>query len=1505
MRKALFTLFTFFTLLTPLLALPPHKFTQYTSEDGLEEYVVQCIMQDHQGLMWFATWDGLYNFDGFKFRRLGAGANGVKPTNNRLDQLDEDRYGYLWMVSYDGIAYRFDPRSAEYEQVTNETHQVKTLKLMEDGTAWLITQQQELLMARHDTVSQTVTVSDFFSTHALNKPTRINSLAIDNRHRHWILTEEGAYRFDPSTDKVSIISTRPCYELLQIDDTFYIGSNRGVVLSLPEGSREPNSHQLDTRSSIKLLRSHPSGCLVACTASDGFFLLPQTFQNPSEPLSFPRTRPTGATPQNPSTLHITTANCKALGSNSLHDIYIDRLGQLWIRTYQTGVVHYDPATDVARHFILHDVYGKPIVDSRGDLMAVEDVDGQLWIHPSGGGLAWYDRDNDQLVPFYNPNLQNRWSNANKLTALFSDNQGNLWFGSYGNGLEKASFGQYPFVIESYDREALDFAGNNIRAIMQDRDGYIWAGGKDRVIRVYDADYRFVGNLCHDGKVRPDKEEDLGQAYGFMQSRDGTLWIGTKGDGLYMLTPKPSNPSNLSNLSNLSLPLDATNGSNPSNPSNPSTPSPLSFLLRQFKSSDDNIYSLSSNEIYSLYEAQNGQIWLATFQNGVNIMQRDAQGMPTRFYSTRNQLTSYPLISCYRARFISGDRRGNIWIGTTGGLLTCPENYTSPDKISFRRYHHDKADPTTLPSDDVHGIFFTDDGRSFVCSFGGGLSEMKLASDGTATFHRLGFLPDVTNGNNQDQGETGDVILSMQQDSIGHLWCATEDGLLSYDLSTGRISNFRTRLFPLHFTINEGQAIALHNGELMFNTTRGLLHFHPTRLSINRYAPPIHFTTDSILLQPGQRSFVAQFAALDYVSPEVITYAYRLKGFERDWTYVGTGHTATYTNLSPGDYQLEVRSTNSGGFWVDNVRSLPVVVLPTFGETTLATVLRVLAVLTLLALIIGIAIVIYRLKHRVKVEEELTNMKLKFFTNVSHELRTPLTLITGPLEHILQRHDLTPELSEQLGIVSSNATKMSQLVSQILDFRKIQNGKMTLSVENFDFVPFVARQVDDFKLLAQTMQIDLIYEHKVDTLPLWADPDKLAQVVNNLLSNAFKYSHTGHPIRVTVEEAKGKAILSVRDYGVGITREGLLHLYERFGNRLSHSPSGMESTGIGLSLTKELVDLHHGQITVHSQPNVGTCFTVYLPLGREHFTPDTEFIVSDDLSPTRSEVVPPPVETDATDTDTSLLIVEDNDELRRFIRQIFATRYKVYEAADGLDGLNKASNLMPDIVISDVMMPGLDGFGMARQMRESQELCHIPLILLTALADTDNKLEGLRSGIDDYITKPFSASYLTARVDNILQKRRLLQQYYLHQLSAAVAPHYTAMRDNEQNEPLPSPAAALLSPADQHFIDIVTADLQHNLSNADYSVDDMARVTNMSRSSYSKKLKAIIGQTPSDLLRDARMKRAAELIDDGQLNVAEVAYEVGYNDPHYFGKAFKAYYQMTPTEWRNRKNLDQP
>lgn len=1446
-------LFSTLSIITSLSAwsLPAHKFTQYTSEDGLEENVVQYIMQDRSGLMWFATWDGLYSFDGFRFTRHGAGAHGASPSNMRMDQLSEDLDGNLWMLAYNGVVYRYNQQENVYQQITDDNYRVTDVMIMSDGKPWMVTSQAELLTTERDSVTGDMQIRDFFTSHQLRKPSRINHLTIDSRGHHWIMTENGVYRYRPQTDEVSIVSPLSGYSMVEHAGKYYIGSRDGNLLQMTDNDRTASVYPLETTSSLKILQPLSAGNIAVVTASDGFFLLNL---------------------DDLSRKHLTTQQCRELGSNRMHDLYVDYKGEMWLRTDQPGVVHYVPQTGACRRFLLYDFENQPIDESRMDQIVVEDINHHLWIHPSGGGLAWYNRQTDELEPFYNPNLQNRWSNANKLTAMFSDVQGNLWFGSYGNGLEKASFSLFPFTLMSHNPKALDFGGNNVRAVLQDRDGYIWAGGKDQVIRVYDAQYNYLGSLCHDGTISPQRQESVGQAYCMMQSADGIVWIGTKGNGLLVLCPTARQQAG----------------------------QPLRYTLHQYTSDEENIYSLSSNEVYSLYEDHNGRIWVATFQNGVNIMQRGVDGLPSRFFSTRNQLTAYPLIPCYRARYVTGDNQGNIWIGTTGGLLVTTEDFIQPSQLVFRRYHRQKDNPQSLSCDDVHGIYRTRDGRRFVCTFGGGLSELHLQPDGTATFERV----------NQHEGrQSGNVLLSMQEDRNGHLWCAAEDGLSCLDLQTGSFTNYRSRLFPIRFSINEGQALALQNGELLYNTTRGLLHFYPDSIRSSDFVPPIRFERDSILLQPEQHTFVAQFAALDYVLPEAIHYAYRLRGFEEEWHFVGAQHSATYTNLPPGQYLLEVRSTDSGGFWSDNTQSLPVEVMPTFGETALADVLRVLAVLLILAAIIVIALVIYRLKHKMQVEEQLTNLKLKFFTNISHELRTPLTLIVGPLEHLLKRDNLSADQREQLGIVSNNASKMLRLVNQILDFQKIQHGKMQLMVEQVDLVTLVGKQVSDFSLLAKTMQIGLHYEHRAEHLYAWVDAEKVGQIVSNLLSNAFKYSQVGRPINVTVDQSADSVILSVQDYGVGLTSDKLKRLFERFGSHERRTPSGQESSGIGLSLTKELVELHHGTITVNSQEGVGTCFKVSLPLGREHFGPGTEFILNDSDSPstpqTEASIMAPPQPasdqpaSDPEPTRATLLVVEDNDELRRFIVQAFSADYQVLEARDGREGLTVVQQQMPDLVISDVMMPELDGFGLAEAVRQQPELSHIPIILLTALADTDNKLHGLRTGIDDYITKPFSASYLQARVENILSKRRLLQQYYQQRFASVIAPSV----EPKQQKPMAvdhelSAPPVQLTPADSMFVERMTRCFQSHLADADFSVVDMAAEAHMSRSAFCKKFKDLLGQPPADMLRDLRMQRAAELIQTGTMGVAQVCYEVGYTDPHYFGKCFKAYYGLTATEWKD-------
>jgi len=1416
--------------------LPAHKFSQFTSDDGLDEFVVQDMLQARDGLMWFATWDGLYSFDGYRFHLHKSGPEGYNPINQRFDQLSEAPDGTLWMVAYDGVAYRYNPVTSQFSRISPSGMFVNELQLTADGHCWILTDQQDLLEV-HTNESEPEII-DFYKQFNIARPSRLNSIFTDSKNRHWFLTEEGCYLYDHARESCEQVTDQASYNIIECKDGFYWGGRKGSIFHLREVGGEPESIHLDTKSSCKRLVSSPDGSIVVLTAKDGFYIY-----HPD----------TGAL------RHVNTSNCPALQNDVMRDAFVDSYGTLWIRNDVTGTFHYDPATGTCRRHQLRDTNGNPIVESRADQLIVEDCHHNLWIHPSGGGLGWYNRETDQLELFYNPQNFKGWNNASRIISLKSDNQGNLWFSNSLNGLEMASFQRYPFQLARNDSPDSDDASNNVRGSFQDADGLIWAACKDLVIRVYDSNHHFVGSLCSDGVLRKERKERLGVPYAFMQSRDGTLWIGTKGQGLYMLQRQ----------------------------------APEQYSMRHFLTSDQDVYSLGSNQIYDLYEDGKGRIWIATYQNGVNVLDRSGAPDSYRFYNTHNDLSSYPLVQSPRTRCVQGDGRGNVWIGTTNGLLRCKEDFSQPSQLRFSSYHHEHGDSTSITSDDISDLLFTPDGRSFVSTFGGGVCEFFPQPDGAVRFARFADAEDETLGN---------MMYSMVLDKAGDLWLVGENAISRVKLQTADFMHFDQRLLPSRLAFNEGQSICLQNGQLVFPTVRGALLVFPDSLKTDSFVPSIHFTDRSIRLEPSARSFIAEFSALDYSLPEAINYAYRLVGFEEDWHYVGHQHNATYTNLPPGNYQLEVRSTNSSGEWLDNVATLPVEAIPAFGETVWAKVLWTALAILFFVFLLVVSIVIIRLRQRVDIEEKVSEIKLKFFTDISHELRIPLTLITGPLDQIRQRPDLSPQLSEQLSVISSNATHMSRLVNQILDFSRIEKGKMQLTVQPVDVVPFVEDHVRRFTLLAQTTHILLHFDPSLPTLTLWADTDKLMQIIDNLLGNAFKYTQAGHGIFVKVGEENGHAVIQVRDEGVGIAKERLGSLFERFGRSERFTPSGLPSSGIGLSLTREFIHLHKGEIDVQSKVGQGTCVTVYLPLGRDHFPAGTEFLSADAAPQPQADAAPETVAAVAPDgaeasqqPSYSILVVEDNADLRAFICRSFAPYFQVYEAADGREGLRSALQNMPDLVISDVLMPLMDGFQLAFQMRNQPELSHIPIILLTALGDDENKVRGMECGIDDYITKPFSAAYLLARVNNILQKRQLLQRYYQESLLSGNVQDPADVEVPEGMPHLPE-----MSSADQRFLSLVISHLQQHLSDADYSVDTMAEAANMSRSTFGRKVRALMGQAPVDLLRDMRLQRAASLIDGSEMTIAQIAYEVGFNDPHYFGKCFKAFYQMTPTEYKQRE-----
>ncbi len=639
---------------------------------------------------------------------------------------------------------------------------------------------------------------------------------------------------------------------------------------------------------------------------------------------------------------------------------------------------------------------------------------------------------------------------------------------------------------------------------------------------------------------------------------------------------------------------------------------------------------------------------------------------------------------------------------------------------------------------------------------------------------------------------------------------------------------------------------------------------------------------------------------------------------------------TYTNLPKGEYVLRVRSTNSDGVWVDNERILNIVILPSFWETPVAYVLYVLFILIIILVAVYILFTIYRLKHEVSVEQQISDIKLRFFTNISHELRTPLTLIAGPVEQVLKNDKLPADAREQLVVVERNTNRMLRLVNQILDFRKIQNKKMKMQVQRVDIVPFVRKVMDNFEAVAEEHRIDFLFQTEKEHLYLWVDADKLEKIVFNLLSNAFKYTPNGKMITMFIREDEKTVSIGVQDQGIGIAENKKKSLFVRFENLVDKNLFNQASTGIGLSLVKELVEMHKATISVDSHLGEGSCFKVDFLKGKEHYDKEAEFILEDADAPARMgqvvDIANSSIQSETLVSDDSekiedvygeefakeenskelMLLVEDNQELREFLRSIFSPMYRVVEAADGKEGANKALKYLPDIIISDVMMPEKDGIEMTRELRADMTTSHIPIILLTAKTTIESKLEGLEYGADDYITKPFSATYLQARVENLLMQRKKLQSFYRDSLmhinistGQEEVPVATDMPSAEEDSSETPPATLEMSPNDRKFMDKLVELMEQNMDNGELVVDDLVRELAVSRSVFFKKLKTLTGLAPIEFIKEMRIKRATQLIETGEFNMTQISYMVGINDPRYFSKCFKAQVGMTPTEYRDR------
>ena len=863
---------------------------------------------------------------------------------------------------------------------------------------------------------------------------------------------------------------------------------------------------------------------------------------------------------------------------------------------------------------------------------------------------------------------------------------------------------------------------------------------------------------------------------------------------------------------------------------------------------------SHPDIYDVEEGRDGTLYVATYGGGVNIIPWDeARGQwgEPRVVGNGMKVRDIEMVD------------ETLWCGTTTGVL---------------RVNLNTNECSVIPSYDIRCIYYSHD-RLWLGSFGGGL----------LTFDPKEEAPEIT------RVETfHDIILSMVGDGK-NIWFSSENDIAQLNLESGNLYYYDALDGEHNTWFTEAEALRTLDGTLLFGYSNGYCAFTPTRIRRSTFVPPIRITRveaqdnilegDTITLENGSNVTI-EYAAMDYIRTHKIVYNYKMDGIDADWRYEGA-RRVTYNNLRHGRYVFHVRSTNHEGSDVSNEKTLTIIVKRPWWLTWWAIILYLVGILIVIA-VIGYAIgIVNGLRQKVKVEQQVTDIKLRFFTNISHELRTPLTLIVGPIENILQTERISQNVRSQLEIVQSNSQRMLRMVNQLLEFRKVQNQKMKLKVQKTLLSDLVNETCSNFQKEAYDKHIPFSVENRTDDSTVWVDRGRMDTILWNLLSNAFKFTPSGKHIRVIIDKKPGFVTLAVQDEGIGIAPEKRSMIFERFSSNNELNSNNVTGTGIGMNLTKELVDLHHGHIEVESEVGKGTTVTIMLHTGKDHFGSEVDFITDEptEIAPPQGNSFEDKMEQltqDQQDNRRTILVVDDNKDMRQFLTGIFNREYNVESAADGEEAKQIIRSKQIDLVITDLMMPNVDGLELTQFIKQNPDTDYIPVILLTAKTAIESRLQALQFGADDYVTKPFEPEYMRARVHNILTQRTQLEQSYRQRL----------MRLEPQKSDEQVPGDTFLA----KLLDIMDKQMDNNTLTVDELVEEMS----MGRTVFFNKLKSMTGLSPVEFIREMRIKRAAQLLEDRKYNITEVTYMVGMNDSRYFSKCFKNTYGITPSEYRKQR-----
>lgn len=1029
--------------------------------------------------------------------------------------------------------------------------------------------------------------------------------------------------------------------------------------------------------------------------------------------------------------------------------------------------------------------------------------------------------------------------------IVEDNHGLVWISTYGKGLfvfnHDLNQGQH-FVANEKGESPI--ASNYLLCITADRRDGVWVS----------AEYGGVSHLqvMDKGVVRifPNGREnlDLSNVVRMVKKqRDGSVMVGTRDGCLYHYSADMAQMLVKSHFdSNIYSVVEMPQG--------------RMWIGTRGKG----IYGIpgldfKNKKVFCLKPDDRGRMWIGTFGEGLSVAIPRGEGYEVRTFFADS-------VGLNEVRCLAIDRKGMLWGGTSGGLFCVDPTRFAADGKGLRVYKR---------GSEIHDMLVDRQGRLWLTVPGEGLVCMQ---DGN--FRIL----------DASQGLINNMVQSVVETEDGKLWVSTQQGVSCWKAKDNSFDNYLFSRVMMGNVYNENSAVCLDDGRVLLGGNYGLTIINPSRISHVKGQTSVVFTShpysDEMTLSYEERSPKINFSTLDYSDVNNVKYTYWLEGYDSSWSVPSPTPWVNYQNLPFGSYRLHVKASYSDGIW-GKESVLDISVEPPFYLSVWAWVFYALFLTVVIVMVVKSIREKNILKGKIKFEQEFTRYKLVFFTNIAHEFRTPLTLIQGSLEkekRIMKTNHWQLELEKTVRTMDKSVQRMLRLIDQLLEFRKMQAGKLKLSLQETDVVMFVQGICKMFDDAAESKQIDFKFESQLPAYLMYLDQQKMDKVVFNLLSNAFKYTHAKGTISVSLSFTDVMTI-RVADTGVGIPQEKREQLFSRF---MQSSYTG-ESFGIGLHLTHELVRTHHGEITYQENEGGGSVFVVTIPLQKDCYEA-SDFLVKDspilkaDLTKERdgqeektTDAVPSAPS--APLNRRTILLIEDDNDVREFLLSELESCFDLKVASDGKAGIAMAKELDVDLIVSDVMMPGMNGFELTKRLKNSFETSHIPIILLTALSTDENVLEGTESGADAYITKPFSPQLLMARILQLLNQREILRQKF----GKVPQEIRSAMLRNEQ---------------DSLFVKRLDSIVYSRLGEQDLSVDKVAGLLHLGRTIFYKKVRGTTGYTPNEYIRVIRLRKAAELLKEGEKNVSEVAYAVGFDNPYYFSKCFKEQFGMPPSQYRS-------